>query len=429
MSLLSALQRQKEIYTAGFSGRRPLVPTDAATLAQKAEEYCSKKAYAYIAGGAGAQDTIDNNRQGLRRWSIVPQMLRDVSERDLSITLLGRKLPSPLLAAPIGVLDLVHPEGDLAVARACSRLGVPMIYSNQASFAMEDCAAEMGESPRWFQLYWSKSDALVQSFLRRAEQCGCEAIVVTLDTTMLGWRPRDLNLGYLPFSYASGIGQYVSDPIFVELVGDPKTAAQVETEGGFSFTKLFNFIRLVRNYKGGGSFTQKFRSKLPVTAVRKFTDIYSRPSISWQDLGWLRKQTQLPILLKGILQAGDAQKALDHGVNGIIVSNHGGRQIGGAIAAIDALPDIVQVINGQIPVLMDSGIRDGADVFKALALGAEAVCLGRPYVYGLAIDGQLGVEAVFRNIIAEFELTMGLSGCSRVADISHDLLKRTQYYG
>lgn len=429
MSLLSALQRQKEIYTAGFSGKRPTIPTDATSLAEKAEEYCTRKAFAYIDGGAGAQDTIQNNRKGFRQWSIVPQMLRDVSERDISVELFGRKLPSPLLTAPIGVLDLVHPEGDLAVARACSTLGIPMIFSNQASFAMEDCAAEMGDNPRWFQLYWSKSNDLVQSFLRRAEQCACEAIVVTLDTTMLGWRPRDLNLGYLPFSYASGIGQYVSDPVFVKLVGDPKTAAQVETEGGFSFTKLFNFIRLVSNYKGGGSFTQKFRSKLPVTAVRKFTDIYSRPSISWSDLKWLREQTSLPILLKGILHAADAQKALDHGVDGLIVSNHGGRQIGGSIAAIDALPDIAQVVQGAIPVLMDSGIRDGADVFKALALGANAVCIGRPYVYGLAIDGQTGVETVLRNMVAEFELTMGLAGCRRVVDISKDLLKRTEHYG
>lgn len=429
MSILNALQRQKEIYTAGFSGKRPIIPTDAASLAQKAKEYCSQKAYAYLSGGAGSEQTMINNRKGFHQWSIVPRVLRDVSKRKLSIELFGRQLPCPMLLAPIGVLDLAHPEGDLAVARASAQLGLPMIFSNQASFAMEDCAAEMGDSPRWFQLYWSKSDRLVQSFLRRAEAAACEAIVVTLDTTMLGWRPRDLNLGYLPFSYASGIGQYVSDPVFVELIGDPKTAAQVETEDGFSFTKLINFLRLVRNYKGGGSFTQKFKSKLPVTAIRKFTDLYSRPSISWQELSWLKEQTSLPILLKGILHDGDAQKALDYGADGIIVSNHGGRQMGGAIAAIDALPTITKVIQGAIPVLMDSGIRDGSDVFKALALGADAVCLGRPYVYGLAINGQAGVESVVRNILAEFELTMGLAGCKTVSEINSDFIKRTSHYG
>lgn len=429
MSLLSALQRQKEIYTAGFSGKRPYTPTNANDLEAAAAKVSSQKAFAYIAGGAGSQTSIANNRKGFNQWAIVPKILSDVSVRDISINLFGKKLPSPILTAPIGVLDLVHHQGDLAVARACAKLGIPMIFSNQASYPMEACAAQMSDSPRWFQLYWSKSDELVQSFLKRAEACGCEAIVVTLDTTMLGWRPKDLNLGYLPFSYASGIGQYVSDPVFVGLVGDPKKAAQVETEGGFSFTKLFNFIRLVRNYKGAGSFTQKFKSKLPVTAVRKFTDIYSRPSISWEDLAWLKEQTQLPIILKGILHPEDAQKALDHEVDGIIVSNHGGRQIGGSIASIDALPKVTEVIKGQIPVLLDSGIRDGADVFKALALGADAVCVGRPYVYGLAIDGQAGVESVLRNIISEFELTMGLSGCKSVAEISRTFLEKMAHYG
>jgi lactate 2-monooxygenase len=202
----------------------------------------------------------------------------------------------------------------------------------------------------------------------------------------------------------------------------------VETDDGFSWTKLFNFIRLVKNYKGGGTFSQNFKTKLPVAAVRKFTDIYSRPSISWSDLAWLKSKTKLPIVLKGILHPDDAQKAIDHGAAGIIVSNHGGRQVGGTIGAIDALPGIVQQVNGQIPVLMDSGIRDGADIFKALALGAQAVCIGRPYAYGLAIDGARGVESVLLNLIAEFELTMGLSGCRNIAEIQASMLTKTDHY-
>jgi lactate 2-monooxygenase len=213
------------------------------------------------------------------------------------------------------------------------------------------------------------------------------------------------------------------------LIGDPKTAARVETDGGFSLVRLLNFIRLIRNYRGPGSFWQQFQSKVPVAAVRKFTDIYSRPSNSWQDLQWLRKQTKLPILLKGIMHPDDAQQAITYGMDGIIVSNHGGRQVDGVLASIDALPAITQVINGKIPVLLDSGIRSGADIFKALALGADAVCLGRPYVYGLAIDGQQGVETVLRNLVAELELTMTLSGCRKLSELSADMLQHTPHYG
>jgi len=424
-SLLQAQERQKEIYIAGFSGQHPVVPTNHIALQKEAEASSSRKGYTYIAGGAGSQDTVQNNRLGFQEWKIVPRMLKDVSQRDISIELFGRKLASPILAAPVGALDLVHPEADLAVAKACAALGVPMIFSNQASYPMESCAALMKDQPRWFQLYWSKSDALVKSFLMRAEACACDAIVVTLDTTMLGWRPWDLDLGHLPFSYATGLGQYISDPVFLDLIGDPKKAAKVETEGGFSFTKLLNYLRLVSNYKGPGGFGKNFRSKLPVTAVRKFTDIYARPSISWKELAWLKQQTKLPILLKGILHPEDAELALEHGVDGIIVSNHGGRQVGGAISSIAALPSVVKQIGDQIPVLMDSGVRDGGDIFKALALGAKAVCIGRPYAYGLTIAGAEGVHSVLQNLIAEFELTMGLSGCKNIQEIDASYLVKS----
>ncbi len=413
----SALDRQKEIYLDGFSGRRPRIPTSFDQLEAAAREKASEAAFAYIAGGAGMQTTVANNREGFHKLRIRPRMLRDVSTRDTSIELFGRRLPSPLFLAPIGALELVHKEADKAVARAAARLGLPMIFSNQAAFSMEDCSAEMGDSPRWFQLYWSKSDELVISFLQRAAACGCEAIVVTLDTTMLGWRPMDLDLGHLPFSFAKGLGQYVSDPVFQRIVRENWEKGGLETPPGFTFSKLFNFFRQVANYKGGGSFLQKLQSKFPLVGVRTFTDIYSRPSISWDDLSFLREHTKLPILLKGILRGDDAQLALDHGVDGIIVSNHGGRQVGGAIASIDALPEVVKVIDGRIPVLMDSGIRDGSDVFKALALGATAACIGRPYAYALALAGEQGVYELLANMMAEFELTMGLAGCRGIGEM------------
>lgn len=418
----SALDRQKEIYLNGFSGKKPRIPTSFDKLEAEAKAKASEAAFAYIAGGAGMQTTVANNREGFRKLRIRPRMLRNVSERDTSISLLGRTLPSPLLLAPVGALELVHPRADKAVARAAARAGVPMIFSNQAAFPMEACSAEMGDSPRWFQLYWSKSNELVQSFVGRAEACGCEAIVVTLDTTMLGWRPMDLDLGHLPFSLAKGLGQYVSDPVFQRIVQENWEKGGLETPPGFTFTKLFNFFRQVANYKGGGGFFQKLRSKFPVVGVRTFTDIYSRPSITWDDLSFLREQTKLPILLKGILRADDAQLALDHGVDGIIVSNHGGRQVGGAISSIEALPDVVKAIDGKIPVLMDSGIREGSDVFKALALGAQAVCIGRPFAYALALAGEEGVFELLANMMAEFELTMGLAGCRNVGEIGEDLL-------
>lgn len=419
----SALDRQKEIYVGGFGGSKPNLPTRYLELENKAKAHMSAEAFAYIAGGAGLEATMTENRRAFDRIRIVPRMLRDISERDLTTELLGQKLPAPLLTAPIGVLEMAHPQGDLAVAKATAGLGVPMIFSNQASYPMEQCAALMANSPRWFQLYWSKSDDLTVSLLERAEACGCSAIVLTLDTTMLGWRPRDLDLAYLPFLRGLGIAQYTSDPVFQRLTADPDFLQSIQNEGNFSLTKLLNFFRLVKKYPGGGSFSKKIKSKLPVAGVRKFIEIYSRPSITWADLAFLKKHTRLPILLKGILHPRDARLAVEHGMDGLIVSNHGGRQVSGSISAIEALPSIVGEVNGRIPVLLDSGIREGADIFKALALGATAVCIGRPYVYGLAIGGAEGVTEVLKNLISDFELTMGLSGCRSVAEIDEKMVR------
>ena len=412
-------RRQSEVYLAGARGRRQRVPVDFTTLEQKASQVMSREAFAYIAGGAGAEQTMLANRAALDRWVIVPRVLRDVSLRDTSVELFGRVLPGPFLLAPIGVLEMAHRDADLAVARAAAREGVPAILSSQASKTMEDCAAAMGNAPRWFQLYWSTSDELVESFVSRAEACGCEAIVVTLDTTLLGWRIRDLDLAYLPFLHGKGIAQYTSDPVFQsqldadELPGEsgPPTLAALRT--------LFDISRAYP-----GRFLDNLRSPRPRAAVRRFVDTYSRPSLGWDQLPFLRQVTKLPVLLKGVLHPDDARRAIEEGIDGIVVSNHGGRQVDGAIAAADALPDVVEAVEGRIPILFDSGVRGGSDAFKPLALGATAVLLGRPYVYGLALAGEEGVGEVIRNFLADFDLTMGLAGCRSVGEISPAMLRR-----
>lgn len=402
------MQRQAEVYLRGVAGRRPRIPTDPARLETVARQRLSAEAYAYVAGGAGAEATVRANRAAFDRRSIVPRVLRDVSIRDLEVSLFGRTVPAPILLAPLGVLELVHPEADLAVARAAASVGLPLIFSNQASVSMERCASAMGAAPRWFQLYWSKNDALVESFVHRAEAAGCEAIVVTLDTTMLGWRTRDLDLAYLPFLRGRGIAQYTSDPIFNSMLSSPPPRPAADVPRRVNRHSLSALLQL--------------RRRTSLAAVQHFIGTYSRTTLTWDDLGFLRERTKLPIVLKGILHPDDARQALARGMDGLIVSNHGGRQIDGAVATLDALPAIVAAVGGRIPVLLDSGIRGGADVFKALALGARAVCIGRPYAYALAIAGEAGVVELLRNVIAELDLTVGLSGHRSVADLRPDSL-------
>jgi lactate 2-monooxygenase len=295
-----------------------------------------------------------------------------------------------------------------------------MIFSNQASRPMEEVGRILGDSPHWFQLYWSRSDQLVESLVARAKRCGCEAIVVTLDTTLLGWRTRDLERAYLPFLRGKGIAQYTSDPIFTHLLAEPGAAPPSEQQPKPNLHALRTLIALTRAYPG--SFWPTLISGRGRAAVQRFIDVYSRPTLTWEDLPFLRARTDLPILLKGILHRKDARRAIEAGVDGIIVSNHGGRQIDGSIATLEALPEIVRVVDGRIPILLDSGVRGGADAFKAIALGASAVMIGRPYVYGLAVAGRAGVREVLQNFLADFELTMALAGASAVTDIKRGLV-------
>lgn len=402
-------ETQSAIYRGGAQGVDPVVPASWEALEAAARASMSARAWAYVAGSSGAEVTAANNRAAFDSVSLVPRVLRDVSSRDLSVELFGHRYPSPVIAAPVGVLELVHPDADLAIARAAKALGIPYVLSSQASVPMETVSSELAGSPHWFQLYWSSSDDLVESFVSRAEASGAQAIVVTLDTHMLGWRPRDLDLAFLPFIRAQGIAQYSSDPVFRELVRARIAAPRSPgPKPRVSLSSIRTLLAMSRNYPG--STAANLRSPVPRAAVETFLEVFSRSSLTWADLAFLRDRTSLPIILKGVQHPDDARLALDHGIDGIVVSNHAGRQVDGAIGSFAALPAIVEQVGGRMPVLLDSGVRSGSDVAKALARGADAVLVGRPYVYGMAIAGAAGAEAALRNIIAEFDLVLGLTG-------------------
>ncbi|WP_075982690.1 lactate 2-monooxygenase [Bacillus massilinigeriensis] len=352
---------------------------------QCAREILADGPYYYVAGGAGAEKTMKSNLQAFDQWKIVPRMLRNVEDRDITVNLFGTTYEFPILQAPIGVQSIIHPEGELATAKACAKLGVPYITSSASTSPMEAIAEVMGDAPRWFQLYWSKDPDVTASFLQRAEASGHTAIVVTLDTPMMAWREYDLKNVYLPFLIGEGVGNYLTDPAFVsKLAKSPKED--------------------------------------PTSAIMYWTQVFGNAALTWDDIAFLRKHTKLPIILKGILHPDDAKLALEYGVDGIIVSNHGGRQVDGAIGALEALPIICDVIQEKIPVLMDSGIRRGSDIIKALALGAKAVLVGRPTMYGLAVGGENGVKEVLENMIADMDITMALAGEKSISDINKSIL-------
>jgi lactate 2-monooxygenase len=365
--------REQHIYTLGLTGGTLGVPVPISLLEQKAREILPPRAFDYVAGGAGGEETMRANREAFYRWRIVPRMLRDVSPRDLSVELFGARLPAPILLGPVGVQSILHGDAEIATGRAAASLGVPFVLSTAASRTIESVAEAVGNATRWFQLYWGKNPELTASMLQRAERAGYSALVVTLDTSLLGWRERDLQHLYLPFLHGEGLANYFSDPVFRALL------RQAPEEN-------------------------------PLAAVQLWGALFSNQALTWDDLPFLRKHTRLPILLKGILHPADAARALDAGVDGIIVSNHGGRQVDGGVAALDALPGVVREVQGRVPVLFDSGIRRGADVFKALALGARAVLIGRLFAYGLAVAGEQGVREVLLNLLADFDLTLALSG-------------------
>jgi len=414
---MQSLQRQREIYIKGLSGSVPKTPLSFAGLEQKALQVLSPAAFAYLAGGAGRETTIDHNRIALDQVKIHPHVLGGVQEVSMQTKWRGHTLPAPFMLAPIGVLELAHHEADLAVAKASAATGIPMIISSQASFPMEDIAGQLQSCPRLFQLYYSKSQELSKSFIRRAEAIQCSALVVTLDTTMLGWRIRDLNLGFSPFLHGKGIAQYYSDPVFKEL---PDPTDTVTLKPPLTLSLIKSIISL--NHRIPGGFWNNLQSKRAMKTVRKFTSIFNNPGMNWDDIARIREWTKLPVYLKGIVRPDDAIKALNAGVDGIIISNHGGRQIDGAVSTVECLPSILNVVSDRMEVWLDSGIRTGSDVFKCMALGATGVMIGRPYAYALACGGISGVKDCIYNIIAELELIMALSGCRNLSDIKSDLI-------
>lgn len=383
--LSGGMQYQLQIYFAGTQNVKPKLPVSFEELEQKASEVLKPEAFAYVAGSAGSEITTSNNKDAFNHWQIVPRMMGDVSQRSIATELFGTVLKSPVLLAPIGVLSIIHPEAEIAVARAAKELQVPQIVSTVSSKTLEEIAAANGDNPHWFQLYWGRNKEFTRSLIGRAEKAGYKAIVVTLDTRLFAWRERDIKNAYLPFLFNEGLANYLSDPVFLAEVGNP--------------------------------------AEDKLKTMMQFANCFSNASSTWEHLAEIRDCTKLPIIVKGIQHPDDARKALDQGVDGIIVSNHGGRQMDGAVGAIDTLAGIANAVGDQTTILFDSGIRRGADVFKAMALGAKGVLLGRPYVYGLALGGEQGVKEVTANLLADVDLTMGLAGCKSWKDVTRDHLK------
>jgi lactate 2-monooxygenase len=378
---------QNEIYFNALQGVLPALPMAFAELEERASRALSPSVLSYVAGGAGDEATARANVEAFGRWGLIPRMLVGAKERDLSVELFGHRLPSPLLLAPIGVLGLCAQDGhgDLATARASAQFGVPMIASTLSVDPVEEVGKELGETPGFFQLYTPTDRELAESLVRRAEAAGFRGIVVTLDTWITGWRPRDLSVGSFPQLRGHCLANYFTDPVFRSRLAEPPEAN-------------------------------------PGAAILHWAGVFGNP-LTWDDLPWLRSLTSLPLILKGLCHPEDVRRAKDAGVDGVYCSNHGGRQVNGGLPALDALPGVVEAADG-LPVLFDSGVRSGADIIKALALGASAVAVGRPYAYGLALGGQAGVVHVLRSLLAEADLIMAVDGYPNLASLTPDALRR-----
>lgn len=375
-------------YLDGLTGKQPDLPMSYADLVRRAEATMSVELWSYVSGGAGDERTQNANVRAFDRYGLMPRMLAGAAERDLSVEVFGRHLPTPLMLAPVGVIGLCGEDGhgDLTTARAAGSMGVPMIASTLSQDPMEDVTAQLGDTPGYFQLYPPNDRELTESLVRRAEAAGFAAIVVTLDTLTLGWRPRDLSIASFPQLKGLCLANYFTDPVFRAMLAAPP------------------------------------EEDVPA-ATQLWSKIFGNQSLSWDDLTWLRSLTELPLLLKGICSPDDARRAVDGGMNGIYCSNHGGRQANGGLPALDCLPDVVDAA-ADVPVIFDSGIRGGADIVKALALGAAAVAIGRPYAYSLAVGGQSGIEHVLKCLLAETDLTMAIDGYPDVSSLTRDMLRK-----
>ena len=381
---------QTQIYGAGLSGVVPTYPVDFATLEKRAQSALPPHVLTYVQGGCGDEWTQDENARAFRHWGMVPRMMVDATHRDLSTEVFGLELPSPVFMAPIGVTGMMSQDqhGDIAAAQASAMTGVPLTASTLSNDPLEDVHAACGATPAFFQLYTPRDKELAESLVGRAEAAGYKAIVVTLDTWVTGWRPRDLNPSNFPQLRGHVLQNYFSDPRFREMLGGKTPEEDLRTAIG----------------TWGATFGKV---------------------LTWDDMAWLKSITKLPIVLKGICHPDDARRAIDTGADGIYVSNHGGRQANGGIAVIDMLPAVADAVAGRVPLLFDSGIRSGTDVVKAIALGADMVGIGRPYSYGLALGGAAGCAHVLRCILAEADLLMAVNGWPTLAAVREAGATRT----
>ncbi|KAF4988180.1 hypothetical protein FDECE_15156 [Fusarium decemcellulare] len=383
-----------------FNDKLPIVTTDPNLLEDQARQAMGNKPFGYIYGGAGEMSSVDENRLAFRRWKIVPRVLKPCAPRDLRVKLFGviyGNIPqlqnSPLLMAPVGVQGTFHPSGEKGLSAACAELGIPYSLSTAATSSIEDIAAACGSHPRWYQLYWPKDDDITKSLLRRAKASGYTTLIVTLDTVSVAWRPQDLNIANLPFLEGVGNAVGFSDPIFRAKFADKNNGDMPEDN--------------------------------PLAASRYWiSEVFSGEHHSWEDLALLRKHWDGPIVLKGVLSVEDARLALEHGMDGVFVSNHGGRQLDGSVSSIEMLPEIVDAVGSELTVMFDSGIRTGSDVIKALALGAKAVFVGRPALYGLGIAGKEGAKSVLAGLLADLDQSMGISGFASIHELQRTILRK-----
>lgn len=374
---------------ARLSGADPYrdFPVSIEEWREAAKKIVPRDAWDYLEGAAGSESTLNTNIESYSKWRLRPRYLRDVSRRSLSVTLLGRVEPTPFVLAPMGALSVIHPEAEIAAAKAAGKFGIPFVLSTVASHSIEEVAAKAPETEKWFQLYPAKDMEIAKSMIRRAENSGYRVLVVTVDVPVLGWRVRDLRNNYLPFLKGVGLANYLTDEVFLSKLKRPPEEDMMG-------------------------------------AISTFLSVYTDPQFTWSHLKEILEYTKLPLVLKGLTHPRDVKLAVEAGVSGVVVSNHGGRQLDGAVSTIDALSQITEASQPRIELLVDGGIRHACDVAKAIALEARAVMIGRPYAYALAVGGERGVEALLNQLIAEFDLELGLLGYSSPSEIDGECVTR-----
>ncbi|KAJ5092522.1 hypothetical protein NUU61_007392 [Penicillium alfredii] len=389
---------QTEIYGKGaLMGITPSVTTDPRLLEEQARRSMGLRSFNYVAGGAGEKATMDSNRLAFRQWKLIPRMMRNMDDQDVTVELFGQKYDNPLIMAPVGIQGIFHEDKETGLAEVCAEVGVPYTMSTASTCPIEDVAAANQDGKRWYQLYWPQDNDITLSLLQRAKANGFSVLVITLDTWSLAWRPADLDNAYIPFVKGTGCQVGFSDPVF---------RAKFQKESGTTVEE--DVVGAARAWIG---------------------DVFSSRPHTWDDLAFVRQHWDGPIVLKGIQHVDDARKALESGCDGIVVSNHGGRQVDGAIGSLDVLPEIVDAVGSRMTVLFDSGVRTGVDVIKALCLGAKAVMVGRPVIYGLGIEGRHGARQVFQGLLADLWQSMGLSGIRSVAECNRRQMRRVQHAG